>query len=301
MQGIEWAQSLYRQQVEPMIREQFPEYEERIAVGLCGNGSECFGFDDEFSRDHDFGGLYLWLTEEDQAVFGGQLSEAYLALPGVQGLPCSELGEGVRGVRTVEGFFESLIGIRGAPETWQQWLHTPDYALAAACNGKIFRDDLGHFTQIHRTVRNGMPEDVRKKKIACCGAMMAQSGQYNFKRCLLHGETGAAMLAMGEFVQYTCRMIYLLNFTYAPFYKWMLKGLSALGKMSELAPVLNFLLTDPDMNIKEAIVEDVCGIVINEMKRQWLTDAEGNYMEPHAFSVMEKIADPEIRKLHIME
>jgi hypothetical protein len=37
------------------------------------------------------------------------------------------------------------------------------------------------------------------------------------------------------------------------------------------------------------------------MKRQWLTDAEGNYMEPHAFSVMEKIADPEIRKLHIME
>ena len=30
--------------------------------------------------------------------------------------------------------------------------------------------------------------------------MMAQSGQYNYSRCLAHGETAAAQLAAGEYV-----------------------------------------------------------------------------------------------------
>ena len=52
-----------------------------------------------------------------------------------------------------------------------------------------------------------MPEDVRAKKIGSCALKAAQSGQYNYARCIKHGEDGAAMLARigsGAFVVAMC-------------------------------------------------------------------------------------------------
>ena len=54
MQGLELAEKFYDTYGRPMIRSLFPLYEGRIAAGLAGPGSECFGFDDAISRDHDF-------------------------------------------------------------------------------------------------------------------------------------------------------------------------------------------------------------------------------------------------------
>ena len=67
MTAVERARKLYEEFGAPMIRERFPDYEGRFAVGLAGEGSECFGWDDAISRDHDYGpGFCLWLTEEDE-------------------------------------------------------------------------------------------------------------------------------------------------------------------------------------------------------------------------------------------
>lgn len=75
MKGLDAARMLYVEKGAAIIHEHFPEYEERIAVGLAGSGSQCLGFDDEISRDHDFEpGFCLWLTDEDDARIGIELA-----------------------------------------------------------------------------------------------------------------------------------------------------------------------------------------------------------------------------------
>ena len=62
-----------------MLEREFGAVVSRIAVGRAGHGSECFGYDDEVSRDHDyFTGFRLWITEEDEREFGFRLERAYL-------------------------------------------------------------------------------------------------------------------------------------------------------------------------------------------------------------------------------
>ncbi len=81
MTNLELARKLYTEKGAPMIREKFPEYEGRIAAGFAGEGSDCFGFDDAISRDHDYGpGFCLWLTEGDYARIGDALNREYTAL-----------------------------------------------------------------------------------------------------------------------------------------------------------------------------------------------------------------------------
>ena len=48
-------------------------------------------------------------------------------------------------------------------------------------------------------------------------------------------------------------------------------------------------------------IEAVCGQIIRELKRQGLTDGGWDYLEPHAYEIMERIQDGEIRNLHVME
>ena len=77
MKGIEQARKFYTEVGIKMIADEFGDYQNRIAVGLVGHGSECFGFDDEVSRDHDFEvGFCMWLTKEDEEKIGFKLMRA---------------------------------------------------------------------------------------------------------------------------------------------------------------------------------------------------------------------------------
>lgn len=66
MKGLELCKSYYENIGKPELFRIFPEVMGRAAAGLSGQGSDCLGLDDEFSRDHDFGpGFILWLTDAD--------------------------------------------------------------------------------------------------------------------------------------------------------------------------------------------------------------------------------------------
>ena len=307
MKGLEEARRFYKDFGAAMLHERFPDFEERIAVGLVGRGSECFGFDDEVSRDHDFEqGFCLWLTDADDILIGAELARAYQALPRRGAAQRSRLGESNRGPRRIGFFYRPYLGSESAPRDWRQWLSIPSWALAEATNGEVWRDELGEFSGLRETLRHGMPEDVRRKKLAAKLIAMAQAGQYNYPRCLKHGESGAAMLALGEFVNAASDAVFLLCRAHRPYYKWSFRAMRELPEFGQaLCEPLAFLLTGENGGegdaLKIQLVEDICASVVRELRAQELSAAGGDYLESHAYAVQGSIRNGAIRALHVME
>ena len=76
------AEQFFNEYGKPMLDEKFPEYKDKIAAGLAGQGSECFGYDDVVSRDHDYApGFCLWIPEFLNKKIGDDLRKAYDELP----------------------------------------------------------------------------------------------------------------------------------------------------------------------------------------------------------------------------
>ncbi len=310
MNGLELSERFYNECVRPMLSEQFPELSALVAVGLFGSGSECFGFDDGVSTDHDFEpGVCILLPDESivdrQTAF--RLERAYYKLPktflGYRRSAIAPVGGARHGVlRTADVFTEKV----GAPDgilTLSQWLTVPEHALAEATNGRLFFDGLGEVTRIRENLSR-YPEDVRLKKLAGHLLLMAQSGQYNYKRCLAHGETGAAQLAVHEFVQHAMAAAFLLNGVYQPYYKWSFRAMRRLPKLSLLAETMEYLLTtDNEGELAETkydMIEDAAADVIDALQSQGITKAICGDLEKHAYSVNDAIESGDVRNLHIL-
>ena len=310
MKGIELSEKFYNECGAPMIKTEFPDLEGIIAVGLVGAGSECFGFDDDISHDHDFEpGFCLFIPGEDviDSRTEFRLERAYAKLPkvfeGVERLKLNPVGGNRHGVIRTSAFYEAKTGSKNGEMSVGEWLSIPETYLAEATNGKVFRDDYGEFSAIRNNLLN-MPPDVRFKKLAGNLLLMAQSGQYNYGRCISHGETAAAQLAVGEFVSNTLAAAFRLNNKYMPFYKWSFRALSRLEKLSELSSPLEILLTTgntPDLaNRKQSIIDEIALAVIEELKAQNLTESRNNDLGSHAYSVNERVKDPSLRNAHIL-
>ena len=310
MKGLALSRAYYEEYGAPMLKKEFPELSGLICCGLAGDGSECFGFDDEVSRDHDFEpGFCLFLPEETivdrRTAF--RLERAYAALPkefsGIRRSPVSPVGGNRHGVIRIGDFFEERTGFRDGIPSARAWLSVPDLYLASAVNGEVFYDGLGHFTELRRQLKNP-PEDIRRKKLAAALLLSGQAGQYNYPRCLAHGEPGAAQLAVAEFVRHTIRAVFLLNRRWCPFYKWMFRGMRDLPRLSEIGDSLEYLLTTDNRGditeAKKGIIEDIAAILIETLRQDGLSHAVCTDLERHAVSVNNGIADPELRNLHLL-
>ena len=300
MKGMELSRLYYEEVCKPAIEKEAGELTERTAVGLVGEGSECYGYDDEISRDHDFGpSCCFWLTKEDYRIYGGKLREILDSLPksfmSFPALKMSEWGGGRRGVLNTESFYRKFTGKENGPETLDEWRMIPETNLSIVTNGSVFSDPLGEFTKIRNRLLEYYPKDIRLDKIASRCMKIAQSGQYNLGRCLKRGEFVAARIAEAEFINESIYMIYLLNKKYMPFYKWMHKDmqfLPILGK--EVHNLLNNLISIQNSE-KPETAEKICGLIINELKIQGISENKSDFLLDHGPDIQRKISDESLR------
>lgn len=311
MNGLELARGYYEEYGKPVLEKEFADILPFIAVGFVGSGSEHYGFDDEISRDHDFEpGFCIFLPSEEiidrKKAF--QLERAYAKLPkeykGFKRQAVSPVGGNRNGVIRTADFYMKTIGSPDGELTAEQWLTLPDYALAEAVNGEVFFDNYGEFSEIREKIIL-MPDDIKLKRLAGNILIMAQSGQYNFKRCLNHGEPEAAQLACNEFVKSVMKVTFLLQDRYMPYYKWSFRALRQLLGTEELADKLSFLLFGDNRDAalaeeKYSVIEEIASIIITDLQERNLTEAICSDLEKHAYSLNDKISDGYIRNLHIL-
>lgn len=311
MKGLELSEKFYKEYGEPMLQENFSDILPYIAVGLAGSGSECYGYDDEISRDHDFEpGFCIFVPEEifldSKRAF--ELEKAYARLPkeymGFKRSLYSAVGGNRHGVIKTGDFFEAKTGSRNGNLTIGQWLTLPEYALAEAVNGKVFCDNFGEFTETRKKLQH-YPEDIRLKKIAGNLLLMGQSGQYNFNRCIARGETASAQLAIFDFVKSSINTLFLLNNKYMPYYKWCFRALQEMGdNYKAIAETLEYLISsdnEPEnAERKRQTIEAICSDITEELKKQKTTNSTSTEMEQQAYIVNNTIKDNNIRNMHIL-
>ena len=310
MNGREIARAYFDQFGLPMLREQFPQLLPFLCAGLLGSGSECLGFDDDVSRDHDFEpGFCLFLPGEEIVSRRDAflLERAYDKLPrefmGLKRGLMRPVGGPRRGVMRFAEYLEEKVGAKDGVLSPQQWLSTPDYALLEVVNGEIYLDGPGDVSRVRASLSR-YPEDIRKKKLAGNLLLMAQSGQYNYGRCLAHGESGAAQLAAAEFVKSAMQTVFLLNNAYMPYYKWSFRAMRLLPRLSLLAELMEYLITTDNSEElapeKQRVMEGMAADVIEELHFQGLTRASCLDLEKHAYSVQDGISDAAVRSMHIL-
>ncbi|MBO4473875.1 MAG: DUF4037 domain-containing protein [Clostridiales bacterium] len=299
----------YEERVAPMINEKFGGYAARIAVGLSGEGSDCFGFDDEISRDHDFGtGVCLWLTDEDMALYGEELAGAYEKLVSEKDRSFyTERLRERRGVMTIHDFYSNILRIDcdtdGCTMTEQQWLNLDHACLATAVNGEVYRDDLGAFTKFRKLLLDYYPDRVWRIRIAEKMHDYSAALQVNYARCMTRGDVVAAELCKAKGLESAMELYFLLKRVFPPYYKWTFRELEKMDDQGGFAERIRELASTPcsleawedtryhpnRQNLKDRIVcasENIGYDLAEMLKLLGLTNNMHPYLESHVRRVL---------------
>lgn len=311
MQGLTLSRAFYEEVAAPLLQRELPAYTDSLAVGLVGEGSECFGFDDDFSRDHDWGaGICIWCPEAVLPEVQPLVESAFDTMPrSFKNYPvrmAPELRNGRVGLFSVEGFYRRFINSSQPLSTWQQWYTVPEHYLAVCTNGEVFTDPSGEFSAFRNALLGYYPDDVLKKKLAARYGVMAQSGQYNLLRMLKRDDIAAALFALSRFVESTVGAMYLLHRRYMPFYKWAFHGLATLPDSKHIVDklhrvlALNLVHGSAVVGQAEEVIEDVCVTMVRLLQEKGLTQDNEPWLMAQAEIVQGQIENPQIRNLPVL-
>lgn len=294
MKGLELARRYFKDIVLPVFEKELKDILPLCAFGLVGEGSECYGYDDELSQDHDFGpSVCIWLRNEDIEKYGNKINKILNTLPksyaGFNEIKISEWGENRRGLLSIEDFYFKFIGSFNLPKTINDWQRIPETALATATNGEVFLDNLGIFSEIRKSLLSYYPEVIRQNKIATRCMNISQHGQYNYSRCLRRNDIVAANQALYLFVDEVIHLVFLLNKKYKIFYKWSnraLKNLEILGH--KIHTLLNEMVLTQN---KIPYVRKISSLLIEELKNQNLSNIESDFLGDYGVDIQKNIND----------
>lgn len=283
--GLELGRELAHQ-VAQDIELNLPDLAPYMCLALVGTGSECLGFDDVISEDHDFTKRCQLFLPADIYETNKEHLQSYF----------KNYAYGIVQVECISEFYRRYTLYPEGPQCEKEFRRVPQDLLCTATNGEVFLDNFGSFTHIRQRLLAYYPEDIRLRKIAYELNQLAQSGQYNLPRMLQRGDTIAASLALHQFVHHYMLLVHLFNKSYAPFYKWLYRHSCTLPILGNTVKHGIVELLDAPITDTKSHIDRLCSAIIQELQRNGLSTGPIDFLTYQAKEVIQRIQDPLLRK-----
>ncbi len=296
--GLELNRDYYNTVGKPMLLEKYSDIFTKLTIGMIGEGSDCFGFDDQLSMDHDWGpGFYIWLEDDLYKSVGDRLEKDYELLPQeFMGHKRINTVHGKRrvGVCSVGDFCRYYLG----DIAYEQWitkghissdnmLSIPMYRLAAFCNGEIFEaGDDSTLCKLRDYINNYYDASAATRLLCQALAEFGQNAQYNYPRMKKRGDNTVAMQLLFRGLNKALIAAYILNRQYAPHDKWLMKGTGKFTVLKDLPKLISDIsvkaaktyiediegaskdIKDKDIQTVEVLVEQLANMLLTEALKQ---------------------------------
>ncbi len=306
--AIARSRAFYEDYLKPLIETVCPEAMNYIAAGYAGEGSEHFGFDDDYSRDHDFAdGCCIWIPAVQAPVFGLALQDMYRAAYKKCFGKEPDLSMLRQGVLEIDDYFERLTGIgqitmRYYAKGISDHLFLMDdeqlAGIAAAVNGGLFYDGEGTMTKLRAYFLEEMPEEFRRRKLATLTHLFSQAGQYNYLRSMRRADYVTARMYEARAVRTMLQIVFYLNRQYPPYLKLLRRGVAGLPLLPEVGDIAEAIADMPDgrnsvmqngTDDKALTFDIVASLILDAMVGQGLI-ADYDKKEPFADRYIAEIA-----------
>lgn len=278
--GLKLSELFYKEIIEPILRKNFPGLE--YAAARMGYGSEVLGFDDEMSRDHDWGPrLTLFLPGEVleaekpkiDLILRDSLPLQFHGYPTNWSLPHEdltwalvEIQEGPVNYRveitSIRKFIQEYLGFDIEQElTPADWLTFPQQKLLGITAGRVFHD--GVELNAVREYFSWYPRDIWLYLMASAWQRIGQEEHLMCRAGEAGSELGSNLIA-SRLVRDIMRLCFLIEKKYAPYSKWFGLAFTKLNCSAELTPILNKIFQSENWQARDRWLSRAYEIVIRK-------------------------------------
>ncbi len=279
------CEAFYAECVGPILAQQFPLL--AYSAGLLGSGSDVLGYDDEVSRDHDWGPRLFVFPKDCADALKGTIESALRAhLPRTfRGFPVGFGAPDARGVAAMaqnEDEFRPRVNIL-APEDFLleqigrasvegilpgEWLAFSEQRLLTFARGRLFRDDLG-LSQVFQKLA-AYPRDVWLYLLYSDWAAIAEERAF-VKRTVGRGDDLGSRIIAARIAHRLMHLAFLYEKRFAPYAKWFGTAFQELQIASALEPMLARALHAHDGEEREISIARAQAIMIEVHNEAGLT------------------------------
>lgn len=314
--GLELSRAYYEHVVRPLLHRHAPGLPH--AAARSGSGSDVLGFDDEQSRDHDWGLRLTLLVEDGRATEIDALLERELP-PTWHGLPtrfATTWDPVVRQrveVAPAAEFAASRLGVDAARLeaaggdglTLSDWLSLTGQAVLEVTAGPVFHDGTGVLTALRERLA-WYPRDVWLYALAADWSRLSQEFPDVGRAGLRGDEDGSAVIA-ARHVRTLFHLAHLLHRCWPPYGKWLARSSARLPRGDRLRTVAEEVLAARDWRTRQEALAAAAELLAAVQGAQGLPTlapaTEPFHERPHIGLrelpelLAEQIRDPAVRAL----